>query len=185
MRIPVFILMMLPALLSTGQELSEALPRPVLRLLKNSFAQKSIELTDLSSEVATLPGDHFLLIHQGEPSEPDGYLHMGRVKTCRAGGCSSPGLVAPGEESEYFDYAIIFNPDLRVDAVQIYNYQASHGHGIAAAGWLRQFEGFSSGKRLEVGKNIDAISGATISVLAITNDIELKTNQLKEAITHK
>jgi len=32
---------------------------------------------------------------------------------------------------------------------------------------------------LEVNKNIDAISGATISVFAITNDVQLKTKILK------
>jgi hypothetical protein len=174
--------MMLSALLSAGQEHRGALPKPVERMLKSNFASRSIELTDISSEMQALPGDHFLLVHQEKSVQPEGYLHMGRVKTCRAGGCSAPGSVAPGEESEYFDYAIIFSPDFRVNAVKIYNYQASHGHGIAAAGWLRQFEGFGSGNRLEVGKNIDAISGATISAMAITSDIQLKTQLLEEAI---
>ncbi|NJM14384.1 MAG: hypothetical protein HC896_02520 [Bacteroidales bacterium] len=34
---------------------------------------------------------------------------MGRVNSCRAGGCSAPTNDAPAADSEYFDYFILFD----------------------------------------------------------------------------
>ncbi len=109
---------------------------------------------------------------------PDRFVYVGRVNSCRAGGCS----VSLDEElygdSEYFDYFILFNPGPVVHAVQVYNYQATHGQEVSARGWLRQFEGYTGTGYLKVGKEVDAISGATISVYAITQDIMDKTRLL-------
>ncbi len=44
-----------------------------------------------------------------------------------------------------------------------------------AKGWLKQFTGYDGSDTLEVGKNVDAISGATISVYGITLDVQMKT----------
>ncbi|MFO7723182.1 MAG: hypothetical protein R6V49_08180 [Bacteroidales bacterium] len=40
--------------------------------------------------------------------------------------------------------------------------------------WLRQFIGYNGTSELVVGKNEDAISGATVSVQGITADIIIK-----------
>lgn len=57
-----------------------------------------------------------------------------------------------------------------------------YGQAITAPGWLRQFNGYSGETTLDAGKNIDGISGATISVKVITGDIQQKTNLLKQII---
>jgi hypothetical protein len=100
------------------------------------------------------------------------YIYIGRVITMRGNGKSS------ADNGEYFDYFILYNSLREVHAVRIFNYQASHGEGITSVGWLKQFNGHNSKKMLEVGKNIDAISGATISVNNITFDIQSKTRIL-------
>jgi len=105
------------------------------------------------------------------------YIYVGRVNSCRAGGCSLSGKAGLGAP-EYFDYYILFDKNKKVQAVKVFNYQATHGHEIAAKGWLKQFVGHDGSESLRVDKNIDAISGATISVYAITRDIELKTKLL-------
>lgn len=107
------------------------------------------------------------------------YLYVGRVNTCRTGGCA--GLISTPviAISEYFDYFILFDDEKNVQRVGIFNYQATHGHEITARGWLRQFIGYDGSQALLVDKNIDAISGATISVYAITEDVGLKTDILK------
>ncbi len=56
---------------------------------------------------------------------------------------------------------------------------ATHGQEITARGWLKQFIGYNGSESLKVDKNIDTISGATISVYAITSDIKLITCLLK------
>jgi Na+-translocating ferredoxin:NAD+ oxidoreductase RnfG subunit len=107
------------------------------------------------------------------------FLFTGRVFTCRTGGCT---LKEPDKNSggEFFDYCILINPDFSVKLVKIFNYQATHGHEITAKNWLRQFSGYDGSEDLVVGKDIDAISGATISVHSITYDIYDKIKLLKQ-----
>jgi len=107
------------------------------------------------------------------------YVYVGRVKSCRTGGCSGPGGSIPESmESEYFDYFIFFDSAKTVKQVEVYNYEATHGYEITAKGWLKQFVGFSGNDMLLVNKDIDGITGATVSVYAITADIQEKTKIL-------
>jgi len=108
------------------------------------------------------------------------YVYVGRVNSCRAGGCSNATKTQANLESEYFEYCIYFDSAKTVKQVEVFNYQATHGYEITAKGWLKQFTGFSGKDSLVVNKDIDGISGATISVYAITNDVQEKTRMLKE-----
>ncbi|MCG8701745.1 MAG: FMN-binding protein [Bacteroidales bacterium] len=112
------------------------------------------------------------------------YIYTGRVNSCRAGGCSISVEQPMDAKSEYFDYFILFDSAKTVQLVKVYDYKATHGHEVTAKGWLKQFISYDGSKSLKVDKNIDAISGATISVYAITFDIELKT-QILQGITTK
>ncbi len=108
-------------------------------------------------------------------------IYIGRVNSCRSGGCSIANTDVTGA-SEYFDYMVCFDQAASVILVKVFNYQATHGHEVTAKGWLKQFVGHTSESRLEVGKNIDSISGATISVNGITKDIVVKTKLLAAII---
>lgn len=106
------------------------------------------------------------------------YIYVGRVNSCRTGGCSISIEQFNHSNSEYFDYFIIYDQNKTVQLVRVFNYQATYGHEITSKGWLKQFIGYNSNQSLQVDKNIDAISGATISVYGITYDIEMKTDIL-------
>lgn len=108
------------------------------------------------------------------------YIYVGRVNSCRTGGCSVSNEIPKEGNSEYFDYYILFDQNKTVQTVKVFNYQATHGYEITSKGWLKQFIGHDGSEPLQVDKNIDAISGATISVYAITIDIETKTEILKQ-----
>lgn len=104
-----------------------------------------------------------------------GHIYIGRIYSCRSGGCGiEPGeaVVSIDEDYEYFDYFIIFDADLSVKKIRVYNYQATHGHEVGGKGWLKQFIGYEGKDKLEYGKNIDSISGATISANAITYNVQ-------------
>lgn len=108
------------------------------------------------------------------------FIYVGRVNSCRVNGCS---IKQEGEDtgsSEFFDYFILFDRSKTVRLVRVFNYQATHGQEITSKGWLRQFAGHDGSQALQVDKNIDAISGATISVYAITEDVAHKTQLLRE-----
>lgn len=110
------------------------------------------------------------------------YAYVGRVTSCRAGGCGIQPEVPADGLSEYFDYFILFDATGAVMTVRVYNYQATHGQEITVRGWLKQFIGFKANQELRVGKEVDSITGATISVYAITDDIREKTTLLQSNI---
>ena len=105
-----------------------------------------------------------------------GFAYVGRIYSCRAGGCGADDttveLVSIDEDFEYFDYFILFDESLAVKKIKVFNYQATHGHEVSGKGWLKQFVGYRGEENLEYGKNIDSISGATISANAITYNVQ-------------
>jgi hypothetical protein len=113
---------------------------------------------------------------------PIKYVYVGRVKTCRAGGCSVYNNDAENVQSEYFDYFILYDVSCSIQLVKIYNYQATHGQEVTSTNWLRQFRSYNGRRELIVGKDVDAISGATISVDATTFDVEHKTKILEQSL---
>lgn len=116
-----------------------------------------------------------------------GHLYIGRVSTCRSGGCDGNigDEVIAGENFEYFDYFILFNLKKEIELVRVFNYQATHGYEITSKHWLRQFQGYAGEQELEYDKDIDAISGATISAISILVDIENTVHKIKEISLNK
>ena len=96
-----------------------------------------------------------------------------RVHTCDPNACSDPTLTASKnpEDLEFFDYFIIINNDSIVKNITVYNYQATHGHEVAKRSWLSQFID-KQAESLIYEKNIDGISGATVSAQNFTFEIE-------------
>lgn len=84
---------------------------------------------------------------------------------------------------DYFDYGIIYAPDLSIIRVYVSVYRSTHGAGISQKKWLNQFKGYQGGS-LELGSDIDAVSGGTISSESLVNDIK-RCHSLMSAILPK
>ena len=82
---------------------------------------------------------------------------------------------------EYFDYIVVFSPEKQVLGVSVIQYRSDHGAGICQRNWLKQFKGYN-GERLEIGKDIDGVSGGTISAASLASDIQ-RCHQLLSLIT--
>lgn len=100
-----------------------------------------------------------------------GLMYSGRVNSCRSGGCSINGQET-NTEFEYFDYLLFTDTTGKVLWVKVFNYQATYGHEVMSRGWLNQFRDLVPGRKLNYGKDVEAISGATISAEALTEDIQ-------------
>jgi hypothetical protein len=101
-----------------------------------------------------------------------GWAYTRRVLSCRNGGCKESD--SPDDRNvshEYFEYYAVLNTQYSIIEIKVYNYAATHGEEICSKAWLKQFKGYDGSKNLRYGKDIDAISGATISGIAITEDI--------------
>lgn len=82
---------------------------------------------------------------------------------------------------EYFDYMVIYTPEVKVKMIRIINYPSSRGGEICNKKWLNQFAGYD-GKEIFYGKDVQAISGATISASAMVRDVERITRIVKKII---
>ena len=72
---------------------------------------------------------------------------------------------------DHFDYLIAFASDFSVLGLTITVYRSSHGAAICQKKWLSQFEAYA-GEDLKYGKDIDALSGATISATSMVKDVQ-------------
>lgn len=146
------------------------------KILKNK--QYSLELIN-GFDTNAIKGKYFRLKTNTKEAGIS-YIYLGRVNTMR-----SLHQQANGNSSEYFDYFILYDDLLAIQKVKVFNYQSSHGEMISSPGWLKNFQGYTPKKSLEIGKQIDAISGATISVNKITFDIKQKSNLLFQLLDRK
>ncbi len=105
-----------------------------------------------------------------------GYSIISRALGCRLGGCDKPSNDSIGFEQ--FFYMTAFDAQKQVKKVRVLEYTSDHGYQVASKGWLRQFEGKDT---FEIGKNIDGISGATISAKSITSGVNQQVKIIHSA----
>jgi hypothetical protein len=71
---------------------------------------------------------------------------------------------------DYFDYSVIFSQEKAILRVIVTVYRSTQGAAICQKNWLSQFEGYKGGA-MELGSDIDAVSGGTISATSMVKDI--------------
>lgn len=117
-----------------------------------------------------------------EVKKPDsaalGYGIVTLSNGCKKGGCTIENE-AEGAEYEEFYFSTLYNADGEILNVRVIEYNSERGYEITAKNWLRQFIGKKGGK-LKVNKDIDAISGATVSVNSIVKEINTQQQFVEE-----
>ncbi|MCF8338435.1 MAG: FMN-binding protein [Bacteroidales bacterium] len=78
---------------------------------------------------------------------------------------------------DYFDFMVLFDKDLKINKVKVLIYRSGHGYEITNKRWLSQFK--REKRPYRYGKNIDAISGATLSGDAITQRLNRLTKAMQ------
>lgn len=173
-------------LVSTGTYADKGIDfasKPFIRAIEKEDLNGLSDLEELQfSDAVPTENMHgkFFQTRDENRQSPVRYAYVGRVNSCRTGGCAAPGNITGEIGYEYFDYFILFDARGSILQTKVFNYQATHGQEITARGWLKQFDGYSGKTDLRVGHGIDAISGATISVYAITRDVKEKTQMLQQ-----
>ena len=72
---------------------------------------------------------------------------------------------------EEFDFMIVYNADLTMTVLNILVYRSEFGYQVSSRGWLKQFLDKPVETQYTYGKNIDAISGATLSGNSLTDNL--------------
>lgn len=78
-----------------------------------------------------------------------------------------------------FDYMIVYNNDIQIEWIKILVYRSQYGSEIMSRRWLSQFYN-KQDDSLKYGSDIQAISGATFSASALTNEVNRINKILKE-----
>lgn len=98
-----------------------------------------------------------------------GYGIVTLTNGCKIGGCDAI-RHADNAEYEQFYFSTLYHTSGEIANVKIVEYNSERGYEITARSWLKQFIG-KQGGTLKVDQEIDAISGATVSVNSIVNEI--------------
>ena len=69
-------------------------------------------------------------------------------------------------------FLVILNNEGNILATELIKYREAYGGEVGNKNWLAQFTYFSDTTDFKVGKNIDGISGATISVNSLSKGIQ-------------
>ncbi|MGM0634480.1 MAG: FMN-binding protein [Bacteroidota bacterium] len=72
---------------------------------------------------------------------------------------------------DVFDYLIIFDDEFRILKSKVLIYRETHGRQIGSQRWLKQFYQLKPGDQPSIGKDVQAISGATISSKSMTKAV--------------
>lgn len=81
-------------------------------------------------------------------------------------------------------FLVIFNLDGSIHRSTIIKYREEHGGEVASENWISQFNGRNKQSSYDVGDDIQAISGATISVNSVTRGIKKLTLLFPEIKSH-
>lgn len=72
---------------------------------------------------------------------------------------------------EFITYAVGLDADGQVTGIEILDYRETHGGEVRNAKWRAQFHGAEYGDALKLGREIENISGATLSCKHITEGV--------------
>lgn len=146
---------------------------------KNKRFLKEVEMWSKNSTLLPInlsfqPNENYFQLKSD--NQLTGYAFVGRV-LCFGNSYNSD---SKDDDFEYFDYFAIFDNAISLQKIGIFNYQATYGEEITAKSWLKQFVGYNGDRPLISGRNVDAISGATSSVNALTKSLEQVVTNLKK-----
>ncbi|MFT7590824.1 MAG: Na+-translocating ferredoxin:NAD+ oxidoreductase RnfG subunit [bacterium] len=139
--------------------------------VRKTFGKESIYYSIATPDSLKLNHEVYKVV---ENDSIKGFVMVTRALGCQLGGCDKPSSDSIAFEQFFFMTA--FDQAKQITQVRILEYTSNHGYEIANKSWLKQF---AKEGHFEVGKNIDGISGATISVNSLTNNV----NRQRQIIT--
>ena len=169
LRSTLFLLMSWTSLRAQQIPLSPAAHKKILKTISMLWQGTEVQtsamtITDSQLQGSPLKFGNIQLNVLKKAGEILGYSYIDKVKG----------------KTETFTYVVFFKPDLSVKSVQLLDYSEGYGSEIGSSRWLTQFESKANGEKLEFGKDIKNISGATISARAITEGIKRLTLNMRE-----
>ena len=145
--------------------------KEISKIFKGEVSIEEIEQTGISNL-----GENNSIYNLQSDNKNIGFININKVNACLVGGCSRPNSLNT-TRYDHFYYMAVFDINLSILKITVLDYQSEYGYEICSKSWLKQFKG-SPDKYFEYDKNIDAISGATVSAEALVDEL----NSLKKRI---
>jgi len=170
-----FLFIIIPALLlafSSSNLFLDLPEKQVRKAITKNLQIDEFELLQVESS-CFIRGQHYK-IHTDNGIA--GSVYVGRTPTCVMTGCYNYEQnnldLNSIKDFEYFDFYAIIDAQQTVQFVSVFDYRATYGIEVSGKGWLKQFIGSTKSSPLDYGKDIDSISGASISAEAFTDEIK-------------
>lgn len=159
-KIAVLICMLASSLLLNASDFPKSVQKKIDHTLVKLFPKKVVELRDI------LVSDSLVSSYTSVKNVKVSLLKTPECELGYACFASSKG------KNDYFDYMVIFDTDLLIKKVVVLVYRSTYGGEIMSRSWLKQFIGKTKGKSMQIDKDIDSISGATLSGPSITQGVK-------------
>lgn len=161
-----------------------ALASGIPRLTKESIKKIDKSVKELYPENQT---DYKMLkLNLPEIEDPEIFNSEGKWFAIVEKGKSLGWLNIDKTQGRYheFEYAMIIDTNLQISKLLVLNYPATHGNAVSGRKWLSKFSGFSPDSIPVYGREIDAISGATISGSGLTESVASSLKMLRKLQEH-
>lgn len=156
--------------ISMNGGLEPRLNKKMDQVIKKMWKEKEVIKTPFLIPPNIKPGESTEIFTLKDQDELVGYMVLNKAYSCKVGGCSAWSPVEDQSNYEPFYYVVIVNPDLTIRKIKIIEYYSEYGYEITSKRWLAQFRG-KTGCNLTYNKQIDGITGATISVKSMIYDV--------------
>lgn len=153
--------------------LAYELPKRVQKSVNRIWKKQTIHYVQINEDL----GPEMVLYEIYANERKVGFICLKEAKGCRIGGCEADVEDLNDQywnsEGAYerFAYYLILDNEQVVLRTGVYDYPGDYGYEITSKWWQKQFQGYIGGDLL-YGKNVDAISGATISAHSMCVDLE-------------
>jgi len=150
------------------------LQKKIKKQIHKTFDTDKFEMIMIVADSNSYAHDFFEI--KSPENELIGYGIITLTNGCKIGGCDAI-QHADNAEYEQFYFSTLYHLDGEIANVKVVEYTSERGYEITAKSWLKQFIGKRGGE-LRVDKEIDGISGATVSVKSIVNEINAQQNYM-------
>lgn len=170
-KIFIFILMLTPIteLFRTGVDFSSGVEKRIDKNLTKHFEKEAFSKKTINVHDSILDHTNSYFYHvENSTKTRGGYMVVTIANGCKVGGCDVEHEV--DEEFEQFWVYSFYSLGGDLVELKILDYQSEHGYEITSKWWLKQFVKHQD-EPYKYGKNIDGISGATISIKSMIREM--------------
>ena len=155
---------------TSQNEIQKKFEKKINKMIKKAYGKSDISLEETFLPDAPEGIPNRALFSLNLDGKKAGILVINNARGCKINGCKSN---SGGSDAKYenFWYGVIFDNDLKIKAVRVLEYSSDYGYEICSKNWLKQFQGFTGCDLKYGGKEVDSISGATVSGESIVSDI--------------